>query len=293
MKKLSATQISFMLCACAFAASIWGSYYCGSQLMQEGIHPDRAKELWNLIYFHFALSQLSLIIAAILFYRALSRDTRYYLIVSYSQQGVGISPPGIKLPESRSYFGSLGALKQAKLPPAGKPTLIFPMMMQSGYSSGERLEREIIEAYRHQGKGDTGKLQLIMQPVLGASPWLAQRVASHLRPSLLAGDALLLVAHQTASTQSPAPEPGLFCRRLQKIFPDVEIALACFGESQKLEDKLSELAAKRIHIIPFLMSEGYHSKNDLPTTQQAEQLGKKIILHPVIGALISEQTNSN
>ncbi len=254
--------------------------------MQEGVAPERAKYLWNLIYFHFALSQCSLIIAAILFYKRLSADKRYYLVVSYSAKGLGITPPGINLPEGRTYFSALGALKDHKLPPAGKPTLVFPMMMQSGYSSGERLEKEIVEAYECENAGISSKLRLIMQPVLGASPWLVKLLADHLKPSMRAGDALLLVAHNTASTQSPAPEPELFCRRLQKLFPDTEIALARFGEEEQVEDKLSSLASARVHIVPFLMSEGYHSQHDLPTAREAELLGKELVMHPVIGTLM-------
>ncbi len=282
----NASRLGFALCAAAFAAALWGSYYCGHELMQDGISPERAKELWNLIYFHFALSQCSLIVAAVLFYRKLSIDKRYYLIVSYSPKGIGIAPPGINLPDGRTYYSALGALSDHKLPPAGKPTLVFPMMMQSGYSSGERLEREITEAYEQREKGVSKKLRLIMQPVLGASPWLVRLLADHLKLSMREGDALLLVAHNTASTQSPAPEPELFCRRLQNIFPDTEIALARFGEDEQVEDKLSSMRSARVHIIPFLMSEGYHSQHDLPSKAEGEARGKEIVTHPVIGTLM-------
>ncbi len=281
-----ATCLGFILCAAAFAAAIWGSYYCGHELMQDGISPERAKELWNLIYFHFALSQCSLIIAAVLFYRKLTADKRYYLVVSYSEKALGIAPPGIHLPEGRTYFSALGSLAAHKLPPAGKPTLVFPMMMQSGYSSGERLEKEIADAYQQQSRGISQKLRLIMQPVLGASPWLVQLLADHLKPRMREGDALLLVAHNTASSQSPAPEPELFCRRLEKLFPDTEIALARFGEDARVEDKLSSMRSARVHIIPFLMSEGYHSQHDLPSKAEGEALGKELVTHPVIGTLM-------
>ncbi len=291
LSKFKRAHVGFLLCGAAFLAAVAGSYYCGQELLRSDLSDVRAKELWNLIYFHFALSQLSLVAAALLFYFQLIKSNRYYLVVSYAPSAVGIAPPGIELPAGRSYFASLATLRQSKLPPLGREVLVFPMMMQSGYSSSERLVEEIQQAYIAQGMR-APRLRLIMQPVLGASPWLAQIIAERLRAEIGEGDGVLVVAHDTAPTQSPAPEPELLCQRLRRHFPNHPVVLTRFGEHEQREAPLRSISARRVHILPFLMSEGYHTRHDLPTQEQARDCGKELVYHPVVAELMKKENST-
>ncbi len=267
-------------------AAVLGAFYCGDELLRPELTLERARELRYLIFFHFGLSLASLLGAGAVVYLHL-RDTAYsYLIVSYSEKALGIAPPGVELPSHRCFYSSLSTLRQRELPPADRPILVFPMMMQSGYTSSERLEREIREAYTAQ-RMDASRLELIMQPVLGASPWLARLIADEIRASLRDGDAILVVAHDTAPSLSSAPEPELLCQRLRKYFANHEVVLTRFEEhEQGTSAPLATMDAQRVHILPFLMSEGYHTQHDLPTQAQADAYGMQLLFHPVVGDLM-------
>ncbi len=280
-----------LLCAVVFAAAVWGSIYCGVELLDDANSPQREHELRWLIYFHFILSQLCIAGAALIIYLrhlARRRHKAQHLVVSYSDVGIGIAPPGIDLPARRTYFSSLhqlASLKGSSLPKAHRPILVYPMMMQSGYSSGERLESLLSQLY------PDGQPQFVMQPVLGASPFLPCLVADHLRPQIGQGSGLngvLVVAHAAPQGQESAPEPELFCRRLRKALPGLEIKLAHFGSEESIHERMQSMEATRVHLLPFLLCEGYHSRNDLPSADDAGACGKVLLRHPVIGDLLRE-----
>ncbi len=276
-----------LLCAAAFAAAVWGSVDCGARLAAGGdALPDaETTHLRRLIYFHFAVAQLAVLAGVALFYLRHRRWRRYYLLVSYNEKGMALDPPGIRMPSSRVYRACLGKLADAPLPPADAPVLVYPMFMLSGYSSGDKLERELAAAYAAQGQPMPA---LFSQPVLGASPWLAHSVARHVKPLLQAGGGLLVVAHGSRLADPP-PEPALFCRRLRQLLPGVEIALGYFShQAPAALEVLRGMAAREVLLLPFLLTEGVHTARDLPTPADAAACGKTLRRLPVVPALLAD-----
>lgn len=212
--RLSARTASWaaLLCALVFIATVAGSVYCGSELLKEGLTAEREIYLRRLIYFHFGLSQLSILVALGLYFLRSLQLRRYYLIVSYNERGMGIDPLGIKAPASCVFYSCLGALDKHPLPPCDAPILVYPMMMQSGFSSGERLNDELASAYAAKGE----KPDLWMQTVLGASPLLPALAAKvvrkrcaiyeHADSSALALAAANLAAHASDDMLSAASD---------------------------------------------------------------------------------------
>lgn len=270
------------LCALLFIAAVAGAIYCGEQLNERGLSTARELYLRRLIYFHFGLSQLSMLGSVLVLYWGRFRAQRQHLIICYNEKGLGILPPGIRLRPHTTYQCCLGQMEGATLPTACHPIVVYPMFMQSGISSGERLVSELKAAYAALGK----EPQLFIQPVLGASPWLVERAAEQLERGLEGLDepvAILVVAHGAATGQEPAPEPALFCRRLAQLLPEREIALSRIGSTDDILADMSQLSAPRVLLLPFLMTEGMHFTRDLPTTAQAAELGKELHIQPVVG----------
>ncbi len=287
-------RISFLLltlCALVFAAAVWGSVDCGARLAAGGdsLPPEQEAHLRRLIYFHFALAQLAVVAGVLLFYLRHRRWRRYYLLVSYNEKGMPLDPPGIRMPSRRVWRACLGRLAESPLPPADAPVLVYPMFMLSGYSSGEKLERELAAAYAARGMELPS---LYYQPVLGASPWLARAVARHLAPQLQGRNhcGVLVVAHGSRLPEPP-PEPALFCRRLRQLLPGVEIALGYFSQqSPAAEEVLRSMQAKHVLLLPFLLTEGIHTSRDLPTAANAAACGKTLHRLPVVPDLMHSPT---
>ncbi len=286
-------RLSFLLlslCALVFAAALWGSVDCGSRLAAGGTALSSAEgtHLRHLIYFHFALAQLAVAAGVLLFYFHHRRWRRYYLLVSYNERGMTLEPPGIRMPSRRVYRACLGKLAEASLPPADAPVLVYPMFMLSGYSSGEKLERELADAYTRRGMTLPA---LYYQPVLGASPWLARTVARHLAPRLQEAGGhrpgLLVVAHGSRLPEPP-PEPALFCRRLRTLLPGTEIALGYFSQQAPAAvDVLRAMQSQEVLLLPFLLTEGVHTSRDLPTAADAAACGKSLHRLPVVPAILT------
>ncbi len=274
-------KLLLLLCALAFAAALWGAADCGARLAPLDPSDAEATHLRRLIYFHFALSQLAVLGAVLIFYARHARWKRYYLLVSYNEKGMPLNPPGIRMPGERVYRCNLHALDAAELPPDDAPVLVYPMMMLSGKSSGDRLEAALGDAFRRAGR----KPDLYYQPVLGASPWLARAAAELLRPLLDEQSAVLVVAHDSALPELP-PEPALFCRRLRRQLPGVEIALGYTRQQPTAHERLAQLHGSRVLLLPFLLTEGYHAACDLPGSEQAAACGKSLLRLPVIAELL-------
>ncbi len=291
-RRLSLTLLT--LCTLAFVAALWGSVDCGARLAAGADNLTNAEEshLRHLIYFHFAVAQLAVLAGVVLFYLRHRRWKRYYLLVSYNEKGMALEPPGIRMPSRRVYRACLGKLAEAPLPPADAPVLVYPMFMLSGYSSGEKLERELAAAYSTRG---IAAPPLYYQPVLGASPWLARAVARHLSPLLSARrqsteqPGLLVVAHGSRLPEAP-PEPALFCRRLRTLLPGVEIALGYFSQQHPAAaEVLRTMTASEVLLLPFLLTEGLHTARDLPTGADAAACGKTLHRLPVVPALLTAE----
>ena len=277
-----------LLCALLFALTVTGAVACG--LRMEGVQdPERVDHLRWLIYAHFLLSQLSLATAVLLVYAAHRHWRRSYLIVSYNERGMQLDPPGVIMPPQRVYRCHLHNMLSCTLPPATAPVLVYPMFMLSGRSSGEKLERLLRQAYA--GKSHIPKMYI--QPVLGASPWLAQAAAAHLRPLLAPDNGVLVVAHGSELSEPP-PEPALFCRRLRELLPPgTEVQLGFFNNQQPdAHDVLRNMQARHVLLLPFLLTEGVHSMRDLPTQQDAHICGKTLTRLPVVASLLNPQHNS-
>ena len=274
-------RLWLMLCGGVFAAAIVGAVVCGA-LLHETQDTARAEHLLRLIYLHFFLAQISLLAAGFFVHRAHRRWRRYYLIVSYNEKGMQLNPPGVVMPRQRVCRCHLHHIDPDLLPPADAPILVYPMFMLSGKSSGEKLEQRLRQAYA----GYSRQPRLFYQPVLGASPWLAQAAAQFLSPLLVSGAGVLVVAHGS-NLPEPPPEPALFCRRLRKLLPaGTELVLGYFNQQPDAKDMLRGMTCSRVLLLPFLLTEGVHTARDLPTPEDAAACGKTLQRLPVATALL-------
>ena len=274
-----------LLCAAVFAAAVWGSVDCGARMDDNSLPAEMHSHLRGLIYFHFALAQVAIILFIILVYCYHWKWKRNYLIISYNEAGMKLNPPGIRMPESRVYRCHLGNLNSSTLPPGGAPVLVYPMFMLSGTSSGRKLMERLERAYSTAAR----KPQLFFQPVLGASPWLAETAARAIQPQLSKETGVLVVAHDS-SLPEPPPEPALFCRRLRELLPGTEVALGYFHQAPEAKDVLSRMQAKHVVLVPFLLTEGLHTHRDLPTEADAARLGKTLHRLPALASLLDSQS---
>lgn len=270
------------LCAVAFGAAVWGSVDCGLRLSLPGMEAEEASRLRALIYFHFALAELAVLGAALLLYGRHRRWKKYYLIVAYNERGMRLNPPGIRMPTGRVYRCCLGSMQQATLPPADAPILLYPMFMLSGQSSGAKLTAELKEAYAR----GAARPRVFFQPVLGASPWLAQAAAEEIRAHAGKDTGVLVVAHGSRLPEPP-PEPALFCRRLRELLPDVEVALGYFNQEPPAAEVLRGMLSRHVLLLPFLLTEGVHTSRDLPTPKEAAACGKTLTRLPVAAELLN------
>jgi hypothetical protein len=157
------------------------------------------------------------------------------------------------------------------------------MFMLSGTSSGRKLIQGLEQAYGNKEP----RPQLYFQPVLGASPWLAEAAARALRPLLAAGAGVLVVAHDS-SLPEPPPEPALFCRRLRELLPGTEIALGYISKSPEAHAMLQQMQAQHVILLPFLLTEGVHTNRDLPTEADATRIGKSLRRLPALASLLDD-----
>ena len=273
-----------LICAALFAAAVWGSVDCGARLDNPSLPTEEELHLRRLIYFHFALAQLAVLGAISLVYCYHWKWKRYYLIVSYNEKGTGLNPPGIRMAQARVYRCHLGNLQTASLPPAGAPVLVNPMFMLSGTSSGRKLVEGLQQAYRHSAR----QPQLYFQPVLGASPWLAEAAAREIAPQTRSDVGVLVVAHDSTLPEPP-PEPALFCRRLRELLPGTEIALSYFNQAPEAREVLRSMSAEHVLVLPFLLTEGVHTQRDLPTAADAAACGKTLTRLPALAELLRNQ----
>lgn len=279
--KINTTKAILLICALLFATALWGSIDCGSRLADSSLPTEEATHLRRLIYFHFALAQLAVLGAVVAMYRRHRNWRKYYLVVSYNEKGQPLNPPGIHMPSDRVYRCHLSNINSAELPPTDAPILVYPMFMLSGHSSGAKLEAELNKAY--SARCETP--DLYYQPVLGASPWLAKTSATHIRPLLQGNTGVLVVAHGSRLAEAP-PEPALFCRRLRELLPGTEVALGYFSQEPEATATLQRMQAEHVLLLPFLLTEGFHTTHDLPTAENAAACGKTLTRLPVVAALL-------
>ncbi len=277
--------IRVAVCAVLFVAALVGAVVCGLR-MDAARDAAHETHLRRLIYLHFLLSQLVVFAAVALVWAAHRRWRRFYLIVSYNEQGMMLDPPGVVMPPQRVYRCHLRGISKADLPPSGAPVLVYPMFMLSGKSSGGKLEQLLQQAYADSPHPP----KLYFQPVLGASPWLAQAAARHIRPLLGADTGVLVVAHGS-NLAEPPPEPALFCRRLRELLPDTEVKLGFFRQQPDARAVLREMLARHVLLLPFLLTNGVHAQRDLPAQQDAQSVGKSLQRLPVAAELLYRENH--
>ncbi len=288
MKRAAKRALCILGCL-AFLAAVWGSVDCGLRLAQPGLDAETETHLRHLIYFHFALTQLFLVLAGVLFWRRHHKWKRYYLVVSYNENGVNLDPPGIRIPATRLYRCHLHNLAgDVSLPPPDAPILVYPMFMLSGTTSGARVPQMLHDAYSRRFPGAVPRL--FFQPVLGASPWLAEAAARRLREhNRLQPDTGILVVAHGSSLSEPPPEPALFCRRLRELLPGTEIALGYFHQAPEAAAVMAGMHSRHILLLPFLLTEGIHTRRDLPTEAQAQACGKTLTKLSVAASMLDSQ----
>lgn len=292
MAKITGHRVSgaLIVCGAAFALALVGAIVCGEK-MTGAQDPSYARHLRLLIYAHFAIAQLAIVAAAFLLYRLHRLWRTHYIIISYNEHGMKLNPPGVHMVPGRVIRCHLGADPTAlPLPPKGVPVLVYPMLMQSGRASGERMEAFLEAAFSRAPH----RPRLFFQPVLGASPWLAHAAADHIRPLLHDDTGVLVVAHGSKSTDPP-PEPALFCRRLRELLPTgTEICLAYFQIPRpSARNVLCGMHAQHILLLPFLLTEGFHFNRDLPKQKDAAACGKTLQLLPVAATLLRNDATLN
>lgn len=288
--KRGRNQALFILGCLAFLAAVWGSLDCGVRLSQAGLEAEEEPHLRHLIYFHFAVAQLLLVVAGVLFWRRHHKWKRYYLVVSYNEKGMALDPPGIRIPSSRLFRCHLHEpMESATLPPPDAPILVYPMFMLSGTSSGAKLQQWLHHAYARRFQGATP--QLFFQPVLGASPWLAEAAARRLREHdrLQADTGILVVAHGSRLPEPP-PEPALFCRRLRELLLGTEVALGYFHQAPEAAAVMAGMQSRHILLLPFLLTDGIHTHRDLPTPEQAAACGKVLTRLQVAASMLDSSS---
>lgn len=288
--KRGRNQALFILGCLAFLAAVWGSVDCGVRLSQAGLAAEEETHLRHLIYFHFAVAQLLLAAAGVLFWRRHHKWKRYYLVVSYNEKGMALDPPGIRIPSSRLFRCHLHEpMASAALPPPDAPILVYPMFMLSGTSSGAKLQQWLHHAYARRFQGATPPL--FFQPVLGASPWLAEAAARRLREHdrLQADTGILVVAHGSKLPEPP-PEPALFCRRLRELLPGTEVALGYFHQTPEAAAVMEGMQSRHILLLPFLLTDGIHTHRDLPTPEQAAACGKVLTRLQVAASMLDSSS---
>ena len=62
------------------------------------------------------------------------------------------------------------------------------------------------------------------------------------------------------------------------------MALAYFGASPSVEEVFPRLKGNRVVVLPFLIGEGKHMREDMPSSELAEKWGKELEILPPLGA---------
>lgn len=104
-----------------------------------------------------------------------------------------------------------------------------------------------------------------------------------LEKELEQGASLLVVAHGVTGRELP-PEPSDFLEHSKVWLPKgTEMALAYFGVSPSVEEVLPSLKGKKVLVLPFLIGEGKHMREDMPSPELAARFGKEVKILPPFG----------
>lgn len=214
----------------------------------------------------------------------------YTLCVSYDEAGAELRQHLADDLRARSlnhasvWQASFRDMEAADLPPGDGLVRVYPLFMQSGWTVTEALPEKLRALYAERGLSP----ELEFKPVWGAGEGMENFhgvIGAALAKELEPGASLLLVAHGVVGKELP-PEPSEFLRMLRTwLQPQVkDMALAYFGASPSVEEVLPQLKGDRIVVLPFLIGEGKHVREDMPSPELAAKFGKELRVLPPLGA---------
>ena len=170
-------------------------------------------------------------------------------------------------------------LESAELPPGDGVVWVYPVFMQTGRTVTETLPELLRSLYAERGLSPA----LEFRPVWGAERTWNLGVWKSLEKELEQGASLLVVAHGVTGRELP-PEPSDFLEHSKVWLPKgTEMALAYFGVSPSVEEVLPSLKGKKVLVLPFLIGEGKHMREDMPSPELAARFGKEVKILPPFG----------
>lgn len=213
----------------------------------------------------------------------------YKLCVSYDGAGAGLRQYLADNLRARSmnaasvWQASFRDMETADLPPGDGGILVYPVFMQSGWTVTEALPEKLRSLYAERGLFP----EIEFKPVWGAGKDMGPSlriIGEALMEELEPGTSLLLVAHGVGWTELP-PEPSEFLQNLRSYLrPQAQdMALAYFGASPSVEEVLPQLKGNKVVVLPFLIGEGKHMREDMPSPELAEKFGKELRILPPLG----------
>ena len=207
----------------------------------------------------------------------------YKLFISYDEAGAELRrhvAERVQYPGGRVWQASFRGLTAEDLPPGDGVVWVYPVFMQSGVT----VTKTLPEALRALYAGNGQHPELVFQPVWGAGCGGMGFWAAALQKELEGEASLLVVAHGVRGREAP-PEPTQFLRQLKLLLPEgTDMALAYFGASPSVEKVLPEFKSSRVVVLPFLVGEGKHMREDMPAPELAARHGKTLKLLPPFGA---------
>lgn len=208
----------------------------------------------------------------------------YKLCVSYDEAGADVRgqvAERVQGISERVWQASFRRMEAAELPPADGVVWVYPVFMQSGVTVTETLPELLRSLYAERGQVP----EFVFKPVWGAERGADLGTVEVLRKELEGNASLLLVAHGVTGRELP-PEPSRYLQRLGFMLPEgIDMALAYFGASPSVEEVLPALKGSKVVVLPFLIGEGKHMREDMPSPELAAQYGKTLRVLPPFGAL--------
>lgn len=96
--------------------------------------------------------------------------------------------------------------------------------------------------------------------------------------------AAILVAHGDRGGDGSNGAVKAVAARLVRDLPLKDVAVGLLNGDPSVEDAVASVSAcDRVHVFPFLMSEGYFTDNVIPVRLQAASSGQRFILHRPLG----------
>ncbi len=207
--------------------------------------------------------------------------TIYKLCISYDEKGAEIRQEMMNTMIGDVYEASLSKLEEAALPPGDSVIWVYPAFMQTGKTVTETLPARLKAFYAARGENP----EIVLKPVWGSECTLSCFLTPALRKDWQPDSALLVVAHGV-NGMAPPPEPTDFLKMVAILAPEIkETAVAYFGAEPTAERVMAGLKSRNVVVLPFLIGEGKHLREDMPTAELAAKYGKTLKTLPPLGKL--------